>query len=156
MAEKLMQSFAVKAATDEDPVLAFKFWIELESIIVAEFTECSGLSIEREVETVKEGGVNDRLHVLPGRSKYSNITLKHGIIHSKEMWDWYQEGLYDGKVKRVNFSILLRDIKGDVVRRWNVVEAFPVKWEGPQLSTESGKVTVESLEIAHHGLGLDE
>jgi hypothetical protein len=27
----------------------------------------------------------------------------------------------------------------------------PVKWSGPQLSLDSAKVAIETLELAHHG-----
>ncbi len=141
-----------KKASDPDPIPIYKFWIEIESIVVAQFQECSGLRMERAVETVEEGGVNDHFQILPGHNKYSNITLKNGMMESDELWKWYQEGLYDAKVKRINFSILLRNVKGDVVKRWNVVQGFPVKWEGPQFTSDSNSIAVETLEIAHHGL----
>ncbi len=150
------QSFVTKPPGEPGPAPAFKFWVEIESIVVAEFKECSGLRIERDVKRVEEGGVNDRVHILPGRSKYSDITLKYGITQSTKLWDWYQKGLYDGKVERINFSILLRNVEGDVVRRWSITDAFPVKWEGPQLNTETNQVTIESLQIAHHGLKVGE
>ena len=147
-------SFVTKRATDPDPFPIYKFWIEIESIVVAQFQECSGLRMERAVEQVEEGGVNDHWQILPGRNKYSNIVLKNGMMESDELWKWYQQGLYDTKVKRINFSILLRDVAGDVVKRWNVVEAFPIKWEGPQFNSDSRNVAVETLEIAHHGLQM--
>jgi len=156
MGQKLTQSFVTKKTGDPDPVAMFKFWVEIKSIVVAEFKECSGLRLERSVETIEEGGVNDRVHYLPGRNKYSNIVLKYGVMQTNELWSWFQEGLYDGKVKRVNFSILLRDVKGDVVKRWNIKEGFPVKWEGPSLNVESSQVAIETLEIAHHGLTMGE
>jgi phage tail-like protein len=108
------------------------------------------------VEPIEEGGVNDRVHLLPGRNKYSNITLKYGVMQTDELWKWYQEGLLDGKVKRINFTILLRNVKGEVVKRWSVEDAFPVKWEGPSLNVEGNQVAVDTLEIAHHGLKLSE
>jgi phage tail-like protein len=153
------QIYVTKAANDPDPVPLFKFWVEMENIVVAEFKECSGLSIEREVEQRKEGGVNDYVHLLPGRLKYTNITLKHGIADpdtSTTLWKWFQEGMYDGKVKRVNLSILLRNVEGEVVQRWSVTNAYPVKWQGPQFNTESSQVAIETLELAHHGLKLGE
>jgi phage tail-like protein len=150
----VQQQFVTKASGEPSPASVYKFWVEIESIVVAEFKECSGLTVERDVKKVEEGGVNDRLHVLPGRSKYSDITLKHGITQSADLWDWYQVGLYDGKVKRVNFSILLRNVEGDVLKRWSVIEGFPIKWEGPQLNTETNQVAIETLVIAHHGLKL--
>jgi phage tail-like protein len=150
----LRPSYVTKQASDPDPFPVFKFWVEIESIIVGQFQECNGLRMERAVETVEEGGVNDHVHLLPGRNKYSNITLKNGMVSSDALWKWYQEGLFDAKVKRINFSILLRDVKGDVAKRWNVVQGFPVKWEGPQFTADSNQIAVETLEIAHHGLTL--
>jgi phage tail-like protein len=150
----LTQPYVTKLASSSDPFPVYKFWIEIDSVIVGQFQECSGLRMERAVETIEEGGVNDHVHLLPGRNKYSNITLKNGMVSSDELWSWYQEGLFDAKVKRVNFSILLRDVKGDVAKRWNVLQGFPVKWEGPQFTTDSNQIAVETLEIAHHGLTL--
>jgi phage tail-like protein len=150
----LTQTFITKAANEPSPAPAFKFWVEIESIVVAEFKECSGLRLERDFEKIEEGGVNDHVHFLPGRNKYSNIVLKYGITNSTDLWKWYQEGIYDGKIKRINFSILLRNVEGDILRRWNITQGFPVKWEGPQLNTETNQVTIETLEIAHHGLSL--
>jgi hypothetical protein len=75
--------------------------------------------------------------------------LKHGMLYSHELWDWYRTGLYDGKATRVNFSILLRDTQGEVVQRWDFAKGFPVKWEGPGFNVESSQASVETLEIAH-------
>lgn len=153
------QSFVTKAATDPDPMPLFKFWVELENIVVAEFKECSGLNIEREVEQYKEGGVNHYIHILPGRVKYTNIVLKHGLADpetSTKLWKWFLEGLHNGKVKRINFSILLHDVSGKVVKRWHVRNAYPVKWQGPQFNTDTSQVAIETLELAHHGIELEE
>jgi phage tail-like protein len=152
----LAKSFVSKLARDADPIPVFKFWIEINGIVEAEFKECSGLRLERRVEEVEEGGVNDHVHILPGRNKYANIVLKYGVTLSNEVWNWYQEGLYDGKVTRKDFSILLRGIDGQVAKTWNVSKGFPVKWEGPALNVEGSQVAVETLEIAHHGLQLAE
>ena len=155
----LTQTFVTKKAKDPDPAPVFKFWVELEDIVVAEFKECSGLRVEREVKQHQEGGVNDYVHILPGRIKHSNITLKYGVTDAEnltKLWKWFEKGLYDGRVERTNVSILLRDVGGDIVRRWNLINAYPVKWEGPQFNTESSQVAIETLELAHHGLSLDE
>ena len=155
MATSLTQPYVVKSAATSDPAPVYKFWVELGSEIVAEFKECGGLRIERDQSTtVKEGGVNDYVHILPGRIKYSNITLKYGVLSDRKLWDWFEAGMYNLDVKRLNISILLRDVAGDVVRRWHVINAYPVKWEGPQLNTEGNQIAVETLELAHHGLKL--
>jgi phage tail-like protein len=153
--QKLEQPFVVKEAGDADPVALFKFWVEINDQIVAEFKECNGLRLEREAKEITEGGLNERSHYLAGRNKYSRITLKYGLMRTSALWDWYQEGMYDLKVKRLNFSIKLYSSKGEVVKTWNVLRAFPVKWEGPALNVESNQVAIETLEIVHHGLKLD-
>jgi phage tail-like protein len=140
----------------QDPAPSFKFKVELGGIIEAHFTECSGLSAERTVLQYEEGGVNDYVHVLPGRIKYSNIVLKHGVTVSCALWNWYKQGRREGKVKQVaNISILLFDSTGKPIKRWNIKDAYPVKWTGPDFNAGNSQVAVETLEIAHHGFDLD-
>jgi phage tail-like protein len=156
MAPTLSQPYVTKPADEPSPGIQYKFWVEVDDTVVAEFKECSGIRMERETEPVKEGGQNEYVHLLPGRNKYFPIVLKYGITDSTALWDWYRAGLYDGKVTRKSISILLRNVEGDVVRRWNVTNAYPTKWDGPQLNTESSQVAIETLELAHHGLSLGE
>jgi phage tail-like protein len=132
-----------------DPAPAYKFHVavEVDGILEAFFTECSGLTMQREVTTYKEGGVNDYVHHLPGRVTYTNVVLKRGITASSVLWDWFQQGLYDGKVKRINVSILMFDRSGEVLKRWELENAYPVKWTGPEFKSDSNQAAIESLEL---------
>ena len=150
----LSQSFVTRDPYEEELGLVYKFWVEIDDVVVAEFKECSGLSMTRATEEVKEGGVNDRVHKLPGRSTYGPLTFKYGVTSSTDLWDWYTAGLYTGMVERKNFSILLRNVKGEVVRRWDVIDAYLTKWQGPQLNTETNQIAIETVEVTHHGLRL--
>ncbi len=136
----------------ENPLLSFNFALEKEGFIEGFFMECSGLQSEREVEEYKEGGENSFIHKFPGRLKYSNIVLKRGITSSNKLWEWYEKGKEDGKVARKKVSILLLDPKGETVKRWNLEDAYPIKWSGPDLKTDSSNVAVETIELVHHGL----
>ncbi len=142
----------------EDPMIGFKFHVEIEGIIEGSFTECSGLGVEREVESIKEGGTNDYEHKLPGRLKYKNVVLKRGITSSDALWEWFYENATDKtkffQVKRHTVSIVQLDLAGEPVRRWNLREAYPVKWTGPDFKTDSNQVAIETLEITHHGIEL--
>jgi phage tail-like protein len=42
----------------------------------------------------------------------------------------------------------------DPVMVWKVHNAFPVKCEGPQLKASTNEVAIESIEVAHEGLEL--
>jgi hypothetical protein len=35
---------------------------------------------------------------------------------------------------------------------WDFKEAFPYKWTGPELRSDSSNVAIESVELAHRGL----
>jgi phage tail-like protein len=137
-----------------NPTSDVRFAIEIGGEIVAWFTECSGLNAQREITQQPEGGINDFVHQLPGRIKYNNITLKRGVTDEEELWKWFQEGLYDGKVKRQNVSIILFSTDRKKGKRWNLREAYPIKWTGPNLKSDSNSIAVETLELAHHGFEM--
>ena len=101
----------------------------------------------------QEGGNNDYVHRLPGRTKVSNVTLKRGMARSDEFLDWLME-VTTGQIKRQNVTVVLYDVAGDVLRRWTLEDAFPVKWVGPQLQAASRDVAIETLELAHGGVKL--
>lgn len=136
----------------KDVTISFKFNVEINGIIEASFTECSGLGMEREVYTYEEGGVNDYVHKLPGRTKYTNVVLKRGQTDSFELWNWYQKGIRDGNIERRHVSIILYQRDGSVARRWNLRGAYPVKWTAPAFKTDSNQAAIETLELAHHGI----
>lgn len=133
-----------------DPVPSFSFAIKIQDAILGWFTECSSLTMEREVVTQPEGGVNDYEHQLPGPVKYSNITLKHGLADNA-LWNWFQAGLYDGKVERRNVSIILYHPDRSEARRWEMTNVYPVRWEGSDFKSDSDEISVETIELAAGG-----
>jgi phage tail-like protein len=136
-----------------DPYLTSHFYVEIQGIEQASFAECSGLSIETEVFEYQEGGLNEYVHRLPGRSKVSNVTLKRGITESTELWDWYRD-VVQGKIERKNLSIVQYDLEGNEVMRWAFIDAYPVKWSGPSFKADANAITIETLELAHRGMDL--
>ena len=67
-----------------DPYLGFKFLVEIEGLVVGGFSEVTGLQVETEVETYREGGLNEYVHKLAGPTRYpSNLVLKHGMTESR-------------------------------------------------------------------------
>lgn len=119
--------------------------------IQATFAECSGLQAETELFTYEEGGLNDTVHQLPGRTKFGNVTLKRGVATSNELWDWYYK-VVTGNVERQNVSIILYRPNSGEAMRWNLANAFPVKWVGPSFVSSENAVAVETLELAHEGI----
>ena len=132
-----------------DPYGAFRFRIDIDGLPGA-FSECSGLSLETEVQELAEGGENEFVHRLPTRVKQSNITLKRGIVGA-ELWAWYAASL-PGQITLKSGSIQLLDNNGKPIMVWSFERGFPRKIEGPSLSASQSSLAIETLEICHHGL----
>ncbi len=135
-----------------DPFRNFNFLVELDNIAQASFTDCSGLDATTEVIENREGGDNTTVKKLPGKTTYTDITLKWGLTDSADLWKWRQS-VIDGALQRKNGSIVVYDLdnKREVVR-WNFVNAWPTKWEGPSFSAKGSELAIETLVLAHEGI----
>ncbi len=136
--------------------LTWRFLVSLDGMGVGEFVECGGLTVDREFETITEGGRNDTVHYLPKGVKFSNITLKRGLI-SLAMWDWLFKNVAAGTVKPdlKNITIEMANESGQVMYRWHVRRAYPIKWTGPDLKVESDELAMESIELVHSGFEME-
>ena len=137
--------------TRVDPYMNFNFLVEIDSITQAGFQECSGLDSTTEAVEYREGGENTTVRKLPGKTTYSDISLKWGITDSDELWKW-RKSVVSGKIERKNGSIVLLDAEGNEKVRWNFVNAWPTKWEGPSFDAKANDVAIETLTIAHEGI----
>ena len=152
-----LSSSITKTGQRVDPFATFEFHIEVGGIEEAAFDECNGLEISTEIFEYQEGGLNEYAHKLPGRTKHSNITLKRGFAISNELYNWYtklEENLLTGKpIARQQVTITLHSTADpDILIRWTLNDAFPVKWVGPVFKASEAAVAIETLEFAHHGI----
>lgn len=151
MTNPISAAYSLVTMFKKDPTGSFRFWVEIDGLLVAGFTEVSGLQSEVELEEFREGGVNEYVHMLPRITKYPNIVLKRGVTSSDSLWSWYEK-VTEGSIERKNGSIILLNQQGLELWRWNFYDAYPVKWVGPELNSSSREVAVETLEITHRGL----
>src|SRR5688572_530140 len=135
-----------------DPLRIFNYLVELDGIAQGSFTECSGLGSTTEVIEHREGGNNTTPYKLPGKTTYTDITLKWGVTASRELWNWRQQ-IVDGVIVRKNGSVVIYDQTNKVeMARWNFVEAWPSKWEGPGLNAKGTDVAIDTLVLSHEGI----
>jgi phage tail-like protein len=136
-----------------DPFGSFDFLVEIGGIARAFFAEASGLDSTIDVVEYREGGDNPTTRKLPGRTKYSNIVLKHGTTTDRELFDWHQQWVKgDSAAQRQTGSIVLLDRQGVERVRWNFSNAWPVKWTGPTFNAKATETAIETLELAHEGV----
>src|SRR4051794_39701123 len=93
-----------------DPYRNYNFLVEIDGIAQANFMECSGLDATTEIIEYREGGENTTMRKLPGKTTYSDLTLKWGLTDaSKEIWAWRKQ-VIQGNVQRRNGSIVVYDL----------------------------------------------
>ena len=134
-----------------DPYKNFNFLVEIDGISVAGFSECTGLRLEVDVIEYRDGGDPSGVRKLPGLSKVGDITLKRGITASKELHDWFQS-VRNGVADRRSGAIVLLDDARKPVVRWRFFNAFPRKWEGPNLDAKGNDVAIETLTLCCENL----
>ena len=146
------------AGTRADPSPSFRFRVSIMGLeSVARFSECSGLELEQEVLEYKEGGLNSRVHRLPGRYKFSNVTLKRGIAtDGSDLWDWINNNVQasdQGTVVAHDVTVPLLHLSGQKpLRTWTFSSAYPVKWSATALTAEQTAIAIETLALAHSGM----
>jgi len=124
---------------------SFRFVVDIDGQRQAAFTECTLPSIEVEIEELREGGLNSYVHQLPGRRKAAKVTLKNGI-GKNELLDWYIRSLSE-PVDRKQFTITLLDLQRNPVLTWTMENAYPVRWNGPNLKSDNNAIAIQSLEL---------
>ena len=141
-----------KGSPQPDPVAELRFKVELSGITIGRFRECTGISVEVETKEYMEGGSNEFVHKLPTRVKYPNVVLKRGVTHEEALLKWFFDSRATPQRKDMTITLLGPGTK--LVRTWAFLNAYPVKWTGPNLNASSNQVAVETLEIVHNGLRL--
>ena len=80
------------------------------------------------------------------------MILEKGIVDNDVLWKWYKK-TNEGKVERKSGSVVLCNLQGEEVKRWNFFRAFPCRWIGPALcGSDRRTYAVEKIEIAYEWL----
>ncbi len=137
------------------PLPVFHFQVEWGGSTIG-FSEVSGLTIEVQPIEYRDG-VSPQYSVIkmPGIPKYSNITLKRGVVAAdNEFFAWLNTTKLN-TVERRDLIISLLNEEHEPTMSWKIINAFPVKVEGPGLKSTGNEVAIETLELAHEGLSVE-
>jgi len=134
------------------PPLGFHFSVEFTGVSKGEFQfqSVSGLTVTLETEDIAEGGENRFKHKLPVRSDYSNLVLKRGLVAKSDLINWCRSAIEDFDIEPVNVVVKLLNGDHEPLMTWNVVHAWPVKWEVSDFDAEENKVVIESIELVYN------
>lgn len=143
-------------AKREDPLVAFKFGLEIEGKLSGFFTQVGGIGSETEV--IAQKVVNSEtgetvINQIPGRLSWTPVTLKRGVTSTMDIWAWRQQ-VVEGKVDeaRTNCSIVAYSQDNKEIARWNFENAWPSKVTGPEMDAGSTNYMIEDVTIVHEGV----
>lgn len=137
------------------PLPAFHFRVEWGGNKLG-FSEVSGLNIETQVIEYRDGASREYSTIkMPGIPKYGNITLKRGVIKAdNEFYEWLNTTKMNTTERR-DLTVSLLDEEHNPVMVWKVKNAWPTKVESPSLKADGNEVAIESIEVAHEGLTIE-
>lgn len=136
------------------PPVGFSFKVEFETIPTSKgdnsFQSVSGLSVDLETEEIAEGGENRFKHKIPVRSKYPNLVLKRGVLVNSEVIKWCKKALENFEIQPININVMLLGEDHQAIQTWNIVHAYPVKWNVGDFNAEESKLVIETLELTYN------
>jgi phage tail-like protein len=137
-----------------DPYRNCRFLLEIDGITQAGFSEATIPDTAQDPIEYREGNEIPTVRKIPGLIKYGNLTLKWGITDSAiELYNW-RKLVEQGKFSeyRRNIAVILMDEEGSPKSRWEFREAWPTKYDAPDLNAKGNDIAIETLEIAHEGM----
>ena len=129
----------------------FRFKVEIDGLEAGGFSEVTGFDASIDVMEYREGDMVQTPMKMPGLKKYGNITLRKGLADTTVLYDWITAGI-EGEVERKTLTITLLDQTESPVASWQIINAWPVKYIGPDFNATSSEVAIETLEVAHEGM----
>ncbi len=141
--------------TSTERAVSVCFSVSIDKNALGLFTSCEGLGMEVVLETREEGGNNGFVWQLPTRIKYPNIKLSRPIgADSAKLARWVATMVNGVTPTTAVISAMSWD--DDIVAQWSLAGVIPVRWTGPTLNYDTNKAAMETLEIAHHGLTIED
>ena len=119
----------------------------------ARFQSVTGLDVQFDTETFKEGGENQFEHVLPVRRKYSDLVLKRGLMKpesASKLTAWCKEAFDNFNMQPINLQVMLLNDARAPLMVWNVVHAWVKNWKIGEFNAEKSEVLIETLELNYN------
>ena len=143
---KFKQVHAMARARVSDPLQKFKFNLSIPGLPTNYgFNKVSGLKRDTGVVEYSEGGYDHTIK-LPGKEKVEAVTLEKGMGKDKYLETLYKKTLEDPNY-RFTCTIMQKDSKNEIARKWTLAECWVSAWEGTDLDATSEDVAIEKIVI---------
>ncbi len=138
------------------PLVKFQFSVKIGEGELF-FQEVTGLTSETQVIEYRAGNSAAFTTVkMPGIKKFGNVTLKKGLFKdNKKMPEMYNL-IKMNTIKRSTVIISLLDESNTVAMTWKLINAFPVKMTMSDMKSDANEAAIETMELAHEGLTIQD
>jgi phage tail-like protein len=142
-----------------DPLMSFRFLVEVEGDAVGAFTRFSGIKME--VQTIQARGGNDIRGVqeyIPVLTRFEPVTLSRGVFSSNKFLKWMFSAAassYTGPTKeslRRTINVIALDDAGRSGVVWTLQDAMPIRYELSPMDSSRSEVLTESVTFAIQGV----
>lgn len=137
------------------PYRNYRFILYLGGGIKAKFSQATIPETTSEPIEFRWSTDPPTMRKLAGMVTFGNLTLQTGVTEdSLELFYWRQmveRGAVD-EARRKRISVTLMDEGGEPAARWHFENAWPTKYDAPDLDASANEVAIETLEIAHEGM----
>ena len=136
------------------PLPKFHFQVEWGGASIG-FTEVSGLDVQTDPIEYRDGSSPEYVKTkMPGMQKFSNITLKRGTFRGdNDFYAWWNTVALN-TIERRNVTISLLNENHEPVVVWKIKNAWPIKVQSTDLKADGNEVAIETIELAHEGLTI--
>lgn len=135
----------------EQLVLNYRFKVLIENKVVS-FTKVSGLGMDRETETLQEGGNGLGGEITMTAKKGAKTLRMEGGVYSGDQS--LLKTLKPGICLSSGIVVMVMGPKGEVDIKFGTGKAFVTKWEASDLDAEQGRTLVNTFEIAYMELSV--
>lgn len=137
------------------PIPVFYFRVTIGDNDAIAFSEVTGLSIEYETITYKDGlSYREGAKYMPGLPTPINLTLKKGVVKADSyLFNWIST-IKLNTVEKRDIRIDLLNEAGEPTVSWLVKDAFPKKLDAPSFNATTNEVAIESLDLMASDLSV--
>lgn len=138
------------------------FYFEADGITDKLIQKIAGLGVESPVAggnayvgATKKGVT--QLQATPTTEKFTNVTVTLVATNELDLYQWYENcnHIQGGKKwtdNRKTASVVVYDQAGSEQARWDIQNAYPCKYKGPDLDATATNMATETLELVHQGI----
>jgi phage tail-like protein len=116
------------------------------------FQSVTGLTVEYDTETFKEGGENRFEHKLPVRTKYPDLSLKRGMLTESNVTNWIKGILQDRDFinnKPCDIQVSLLNQNHEPLKTWHFFNCWPKRWRISDFNAQENTIVVETLDLSY-------